>query len=54
MVFNVLVLIAIVLLTIQYRRLVQKVAYLEQQEFDGRVNKLFNFLTEGLDPDDDD
>lgn len=49
----ILITLAIFLLTRKVRRLEHRVAYLEQQEFDSRVNKLFNFLTEGLDPEDD-
>lgn len=49
----ILLVVASLLLSYRIRRLEQKVEYLEQQEFDARVGKLFNFLTEGLDPEDD-
>jgi hypothetical protein len=49
----VLITLAIFLLMRAVRRLEDRVAYLEEQEFDARVGKLFNFLTEGLDPEDD-
>lgn len=49
----ILIVLAIFLLTRKIKKLEERVQYLEQQEFDNRVGKLFNFLTEGLEPEDD-